>query len=142
MIQVRPLLSVYFNADKMFIHELGNLHIFEALMFHDMAPMTGSISNTDQNRFIFRLGDFQCLITPWKPVYGIICMLQEIWAGLFDQPVWRFYHFFFDFSLRNLSRAATIEGTCGSGALICRFKPASRIAFDVLLPNAPKIVPF
>src|SRR5579885_3892740 len=33
-------------------------------------------------------------------------------------------------------------GICGWGALISNFKPASSIAFEVLLPKAPITVPF
>src|SRR6476661_239394 len=51
-------------------------------------------------------------------------------------------YFFLLSPTRNLSRAATIDGAWGSGALIPSFRPASSIALEVLLPKAPITVPF
>src|SRR5579864_7550264 len=43
---------------------------------------------------------------------------------------------------RYFSSADTIEGACGSGALMSRVSPASCTALEVLLPKAPIFVPF
>ena len=43
---------------------------------------------------------------------------------------------------KNLSKAATILGACGAGALISNFNPASSIALAVLPPKAPTNVQF
>src|SRR5215207_1277418 len=51
-------------------------------------------------------------------------------------------YFFLNSLARKRSRAATIEGVCGSGALMPSFRPASSMAREVLLPNAPMTVPF
>src|SRR6476661_1404481 len=51
-------------------------------------------------------------------------------------------YFFLLSPTRNLSRAATIDGAWGSGALIPSLRPASSIALEVLLPKAPMTVPF
>src|SRR5690606_495961 len=49
LIDIGPLLSVDLNTDKMFIHHRGDLLIFEAFTFHDMTPVAGGISDTDDN---------------------------------------------------------------------------------------------
>src|SRR5215213_6285650 len=51
-------------------------------------------------------------------------------------------YFFRASAAKYFSSAATIEGACGSGALIVNTSPASSMAFDVLFPNAPITVPF
>lgn len=46
------------------------------------------------------------------------------------------------FSARKRSSAVIMLGDSGSGALMCRLRPASSMALRVLLPNPPIKVPF
>ena len=48
-VYVRALFSVNFDVDKFFIHQPGRLFILEAFMCHHVAPVTGSITNRDQD---------------------------------------------------------------------------------------------
>jgi hypothetical protein len=52
-----------------------------------MAPMAGRVTNRKENRFIFYSGFLKSLFSPRIPVYGIIGVLQEIWALFIDQAV-------------------------------------------------------
>src|SRR5215216_5666573 len=52
IIEVRTLLSVNLDVDKVLIHYLGNFVIFKGLMCHDMAPVTCAITNTQEDRLI------------------------------------------------------------------------------------------
>src|ERR1700730_13579335 len=51
-------------------------------------------------------------------------------------------YFFFKKLDKYFSKAETMEGACGCGALISSTKPASSTARDVLIPKAPILVPF
>src|SRR5690606_22830776 len=75
VIQVRPFFTVYFNTDKMLIHQLCRLQILKTFLFHNMTPMAGGIAYTHQYRFIFLLGPCERLFPPRIPIYRIVGML-------------------------------------------------------------------
>jgi hypothetical protein len=76
--KIRTLFAIYLYGDEMFIHKISHFLIFKTLMFHHMAPMAGSIPNTDNNQFIFRAGFLQGFFTPWIPIHRIMSMLQQV----------------------------------------------------------------
>ena len=78
MIKVRPLFSINFYIDKMFIHNNSCRFVFKTFFFHDMTPMTGRIANADKNWFVFFPGKSQSFITPGIPMNRVMCMLQQI----------------------------------------------------------------
>src|SRR5579863_5412276 len=49
VIQIRPLFPVDLDVDKMLIHEPRGIGILKAFSFHDMAPVTGRITDADQD---------------------------------------------------------------------------------------------
>src|SRR6187402_1683116 len=78
MIKVGSFFSINFYIYKMLIHKTGCFFIFKTFFFHYMTPMAGGVTYTDQNRLIFFSCFIQCLITPGKPVYGIMRMLKQV----------------------------------------------------------------
>jgi len=49
--------------------------------------MTCSISYTEKYRFIFFSSFFKCFLAPGKPVYWIICVLNQIRTGFIDKTI-------------------------------------------------------
>jgi hypothetical protein len=49
-----------------------------------MTPVTGGITDTQQDRFVFTLGLGKCFLAPGMPVNWIVGMLQEIRTGFID----------------------------------------------------------
>ncbi len=52
-----------------------------------MTPMAGGIADREEYGFVFTLCLLKGLITPWKPVNGIIRVLQQIWTRLELQAI-------------------------------------------------------
>jgi len=49
-----------------------------------MAPMAGGIAYGKEDGLIFCLGFVKSFVTPWKPVYRVMGMLQKIRRFLMD----------------------------------------------------------
>src|SRR4051812_8398116 len=75
MVQIRPLFPVDLDIDKMLIHERGRFLVLKTLLFHNMAPMTGGITNAYQQGFVQLLRLVQRFISPGIPVNGVMRML-------------------------------------------------------------------
>jgi hypothetical protein len=73
----------------------------------------------------------------WTAASRLWGAASRLWTARTGQ-----HYFFFSVTARYFSRADTIEGAWGRGALISRVRPASSTAREVLLPKAPIFVPF
>jgi len=49
-----------------------------------MAPVAGGIAYGKEEGLIFRLGFLESFVTPWKPVYRVMGMLQKVGGFLMD----------------------------------------------------------
>ncbi len=59
----------------MLIHHRGDFGILERLMRHYMAPVTGGITDRQQNWFILLACETQRFFTPRIPVDGVLSVL-------------------------------------------------------------------
>ena len=71
----------------MLIHEVGNLFILEGFALHHMAPVAGRIANAQQNGPIEFLRLLQRLFPPGIPIHRVMCVLEQVGAGLMNEPV-------------------------------------------------------
>src|SRR5688572_23336864 len=55
-IDIRALFAVDFDVDKVLVHESGDSFVFKRFMCHDMAPVTGGISDAEKDGFVFCAG--------------------------------------------------------------------------------------
>src|SRR4051812_49204652 len=76
----------------MIIHDLCYLLILKTTMLHNMAPMTGGITNADEHQLVFAFSFFQGLFIPGKPVYRVVCMLQQVRAGFMYECIAVFFY--------------------------------------------------
>src|SRR5205807_10193645 len=87
VIYVGSFFTINFNRNKMLIHQASDVFVLEGFALHDMAPVAGRVANTEQDGFVLLLRLLQGFFAPWVPIYGVVGMLQEVWACLVDEPV-------------------------------------------------------
>ena len=90
LIEIRALFPVDFNIDEQLVHQARDLFVLERLALHHMTPVTGGIADAQQDRFVFRLGLLERLLTPAIPIHRIMRVLQQIRTGLVNQPIGMF----------------------------------------------------
>ena len=86
-IQIRPLLPVNLNVDKMPVHNPRDRLILKRLPLHHMTPMASRIPDTKQYRLILQPRPPQSLLPPRIPIHRIVSVLQQIRTRLMNQPV-------------------------------------------------------
>ncbi len=77
-IHVRTLFAIHFDADKMFIEKRADLVILKTFPFHDMAPVTGRVTDAQKNRLVFLACPGECRVAPCEPIHGIVRVLEQI----------------------------------------------------------------
>ena len=77
-VNVGTLFAVNFYRNEVFIQQFSCFGILKALMCHNMTPMAGAVTDTQENRLILRLCPFKCLAAPRIPVNRIVCVLKQI----------------------------------------------------------------
>ena len=87
LIDVRPLLAVEFDADKMLVHHLRRRLVLERLALHHMAPVAGRVADAQQDRLFLRLGLVERLLSPRIPVNRVVLMLLQVRGCLLGQAV-------------------------------------------------------
>ena len=86
-VQIRPLLTIHLDIDKMLVHQQSRFIVFEGLVGHHVAPVAGRIADAQQDGLVFRFRQAQGSLPPWMPVHRIVYVLQQIGARLFYQVV-------------------------------------------------------
>ena len=87
IVQVRALLAVDFDADKMGIHDGCCRCIFKTFLFHHMAPMASRVADGYQDGFVFFICSRQSLWTPGVPIHGVVRVLQEVGTLGMEQSI-------------------------------------------------------
>ena len=86
-IQIRPLFTIHFDRDEMFVQHASHVLVFEGLALHHVAPVTGGITDGEEYRLIFFAGFLARFLAPRIPIHGIVGVLQQVWTLLVDQSV-------------------------------------------------------
>ena len=87
MIEIGPFLAIDLDIDEKTVHEGGDLGIFETLMGHDMAPVTGGIADGKQNGLAGALRLGEGVLAPGPPVDGVVGVLEKIGTGFGGEAV-------------------------------------------------------
>jgi hypothetical protein len=91
MVEVWAFFAVYLDVDEIFVHDGRRAFIFKAFAFHHMAPMAGSITDAYEDRLVFIPCFLQSFLTPGKPVYRVMGMLQKIRTRFVDECIGGFH---------------------------------------------------
>ena len=87
LVEVRPFLSVDLDVNEVLVHDLRDRRVLEGLVFHHMAPVTGGVSDAQQDQLVFFRRALQRLCTPGIPIHRIMSVLQKIRTSFVDEPV-------------------------------------------------------
>ena len=82
LVDVGALLAVDLDVHEEVVHDRGGRRILEALVGHDVAPVTGSVSDGEQDWFVGGGGLGKRRRAPGAPMDGIVLVLEEIGTGL------------------------------------------------------------
>jgi hypothetical protein len=87
LIDVGPFLAIDFDIDEQVVHHVRGRFILEALMRHDVAPVTGGITNREKNWLVAALSLRQRFESPGPPIDRVVLVLQEIRTGLCGETI-------------------------------------------------------
>jgi hypothetical protein len=77
-IDVGMFFTIYFDAYEVLVHEFGGRGMFEDLSLHHMTPMTGAVSDGNDNQLVLFLGLTPRLVTPRPPMHWIVRVLAQV----------------------------------------------------------------
>ena len=83
LVDVGTLFPIHLHVHEEVIHHCSHRGVLEGLALHHVAPVTGRVSDREQDRFVLCMCKRGCLFPPRVPVNGIVGVLQEVGAGLF-----------------------------------------------------------
>ena len=129
-VNIRSLLTVYFNAHKVLIEKCSNLFTLKRLSLHHMTPMAGGVPHGEEDGFVLLPCLLKSFLTPripdgesgcssttyWLcfielhtslPVNRIRSMLQKVRWLLISQPIASFLLFWWWTATINTSHCAT-----------------------------------
>src|SRR6516225_4125495 len=87
VVYIGALFAVYFNGDKMLIHEASDVFILKGFVLHDMTPVAGGVADTEQDGFVLLLRFLQRFFAPWIPIHGVVRVLKQVRTCLVDEAV-------------------------------------------------------
>ena len=86
-VDVRTLLAVDLDRDEVLVHQRRGRLVLERLVLHHMAPVTGGVSDREEDRFVLVARAGERLLAPRVPIHRIVGVLEEIGAGLAREAV-------------------------------------------------------
>jgi hypothetical protein len=86
-INIGALFPVHFDVHKFAVHDRGHVFVFERFVRHDMAPVTGGITNRKKDRFVFPARPRERFFPPWIPINRVMRVLKKIRRLLLRQTV-------------------------------------------------------
>ncbi len=92
LVQVGTFLSIDFDVDEQFVHQLRGASVFEGLVRHHMAPVAGRVADRQKNGLVFLLGACQRRFAPGIPIDRILRVLQQVRAGLLGEVIAQHLH--------------------------------------------------
>src|SRR5712691_3463278 len=88
-VDVGPFLAVDFDRHEVFVHHPRDLVVFKRLALHHMAPMTGRITDRQEERLILARGPLEGFLAPRIPVHGIVSVLEQVGTLLASEAIGR-----------------------------------------------------
>jgi hypothetical protein len=77
----------------MFVDQLGDFWVGEALALHHVAPVTGGVADREEDRLVLTPGLLERLLAPRVPVDRIVRVLEQVRRFLAGQAVGRLFAF-------------------------------------------------
>ena len=129
LIQVGTLFSINLDADEIVIEQLRNRRALKTLVLHHVTPVTGGITDRQEDRFLGFARLLNSLVVPGIPIHRIVGVLQQIRTGLVGQAIWH-----------NVSKSL-LWGRC-SGSDRTKSERFDRLAKGLLRPRKLAVTDF
>jgi hypothetical protein len=85
-VDVGSLLAIDLDGDKGRVEQRRDLRVTEGLACHDMAPVTGEITDRDKDRLVFAARLLEGRLAPGIPLDRVAGMQLQVRAGFGCQP--------------------------------------------------------
>ena len=79
-VHIGALFPVHFDGNKGTVDDRCHVFILKGLVCHHMAPVTGGISDAEENRLVLCPCHGKRLTAPGPPVHRVILVLKQIWG--------------------------------------------------------------
>ncbi len=91
LIQIETLLPIDLDAYETLVQQPGDFGIFKSIMGHHVAPMTGGITDRQEDWLLLGPGQGQRLGIPGPPIHRVSGVLEEVRAQFVGKVVrtWR-----------------------------------------------------
>ena len=119
-IEIRAHFSVDLDRNVVLVQIAGDLLVVERLLLHHVTPMARGVPDRQQHRTPERTGELECLVTPRKPVEGVVGVLSKVGARLEEQAVDVFRRFVGSQVLCARYVVGRTGGPCGCKAIFQR----------------------
>ena len=86
-VDIGAFFAIDFDGDERAIEDFRDSFVLEGLPFHHVAPVTGGISNGEEDGFVFGAGAGEGFFAPGEPVDGVVGVLEEVGAVFVDELV-------------------------------------------------------
>ena len=87
VVDVGPFLAVDLDGDEIAVQGIGDALRLEGLVLHDVAPVTGRVSDRQEDGFFFGARLLEGFRAPGIPVDGVVLVLEEVRRGLAGEAV-------------------------------------------------------
>jgi hypothetical protein len=77
-VDVRSLFSIHLDVDKAFVQDARDPVVLERFVGHNVAPMTGGVTDTEVDWLLLTASTLERLVTPWVPLHWIMGVLKQV----------------------------------------------------------------
>ena len=78
-VDVRTLFTVDLDRNEVFVHLRRDGVVLEGFMRHDVTPVTGRITDGQEDRNITASRFVESILSPLPPVHWIVDVIQKVW---------------------------------------------------------------
>ena len=86
-VEVGPLLPIDFYRDERLVEPFGNPLVLEALVGHDVTPVTRRVADREEDRDVVLAGRVERVVVPGLPVDGVVGVLAKVGTPFGIEPV-------------------------------------------------------
>ena len=79
--------TVNLDGNEILVQDGGNARIGIRLFLHDMAPMTGKVTNGEKDWLVFLTSFFEGFVAPHVPIHWIVRMQEKVRALRMNEPI-------------------------------------------------------
>ena len=90
-VQVGPLFAVHLDGDEVAVQKFRHVLLLEAFMLHDVTPVTGGVTDAEEDQLVFLPRPIESFLAPGVPVHRVVCVLEKIRTRFVNELVGVFW---------------------------------------------------